>query len=369
MKTIAKIVLTGGPCGGKSTALARIEQIYTAMGYAVLFVSETATELITGGVAPGAVDNVVFQTALLSTQLFREEIYEGLARKLPGEKVLIVCDRGALDNRAYMSENEFSDVLENLCANEIDLRDGYDAVFHLTSAADGAAQFYTRANNEARTETVEQAVALDRALIAAWAGHPHLRVIDNSTDFEDKIARLTQALSHFLGEPAPFELERKFLIAYPDIHALAALPNCQKVEIIQTYLEAPDPDAELRIRQRGSGGHYIYTKTEKRRVSDVRRVEVEKRLGRAEYLALLMTADTTLRQIRKTRYCLMFERQYFEIDVYPFWNQQAIVELELTNEDDPIVFPDFLKIIREVTQDARYKNHALARHVPEEDAS
>ena len=141
MKSIMKIVLTGGPCGGKSTALSRIEQVYTAMGYKVVFVSETATELITGGVAPWLIKNVDFQTALLSMQLFREKTYEDLAAKLADEKVLIVCDRGVLDNKAYMSADEFAKVLKALNTNEIDLRDHYDAVFHLVSAADGAAEF------------------------------------------------------------------------------------------------------------------------------------------------------------------------------------------------------------------------------------
>ena len=49
---IAKIVITGGPCAGKSTAMSWIQNAFSKMGYAVLFVPETATELITGGVAP-----------------------------------------------------------------------------------------------------------------------------------------------------------------------------------------------------------------------------------------------------------------------------------------------------------------------------
>lgn len=40
----------------------------------------------------------------------------------------------------------------------------------------------------------------------------------------------------------------------------------------------------------------------------------------------------TRRQIRKDRYCLTYENQYFEIDVYPFWNDKAILEIELSDE-------------------------------------
>lgn len=52
VQKITKIVLTGGPCAGKSTAMSWIQNAFTERGYKVLFVPETATELISGGVAP-----------------------------------------------------------------------------------------------------------------------------------------------------------------------------------------------------------------------------------------------------------------------------------------------------------------------------
>ena len=74
-----------------------------------------------------------------------------------------------------------------------------------------------------------------------------------------------------------------------------------------------------------------------------------------------MEADTSRRQIRKTRYCLTYENQYFEIDLYPFWQDQAIAEIELSDEHAEICFPPELRVIREVTEDENYKNAALAR--------
>ena len=52
-----------------------------------------------------------------------------------------------------------------------------------------------------RTETVDEAVALDNKLIAAWTGHPHLRIIDNSLGFEEKMKHLIAEIANFLGEP------------------------------------------------------------------------------------------------------------------------------------------------------------------------
>lgn len=357
---IYKIVITGGPCAGKSTAMSRVQNAFAQMGYIVLFVPETATELITGGVAPWTCSSVAeFQKCLMHLQLEKEKIFERAARGMKKEKVLIVCDRGALDNKAYMTQQEFDETLQEIGVGEVELRDQYDAVFHLVTAAKGAEEFYTLANNTARTETVEQAAAVDDRLISAWTGHPHLRVIDNSCSFEEKLKKLISEIASFLGEPEPYEIERKFLIRYPDLDWLESNPACERIEIIQTYLKSAAGE-EVRVRQRGVDGHYVYFQTIKRKVSDIKHVEIERRLSAEEYLTLLMEADTSKRQIRKTRYCLTYESQYLEIDLYPFWKDQAIVEVELSDENTPIVFPEQFDVIKEVTDDPAYRNAAMA---------
>lgn len=359
---LTKIVITGGPCAGKSTAMSRIQEEFSQLGYTVLFVPETATELITGGVAPWTCGtNAEYQECQMLLQAEKERIFARAAATMPGEKFLIVCDRGMLDNKAYMTEEEFLSATANIGANEVEMRDGYDAVFHLVTAAKGAEEFYTTANNAARTETPEEARRLDDRLICAWTGHPHFRIIDNSTVFEDKMRRLITEIAAFLGEPEPLEIERKFLIEYPDIAWLEKLPNCRRVEIVQTYLTSAEGE-ELRVRRRGEGEHFIYTLTAKRKPVGAKRIEVERRLSRDEYLERLQEADPHRHPIEKTRYCLTYKNQYFEIDIYPFWQDRAIVELELCDERDEIKMPPELKIIREVTEDAAYKNSALAKN-------
>ena len=366
MQNLTKIVITGGPCAGKTTALSKLEKHFTGLGFRVIFINETATELILNGIAPQVGKSTDFQTTLLCVQRSKERLYKEWANRLSDDKVLIVCDRGTLDNKAYMTNDDFLSVLSQLQLSEIELRDNYDAVFHLVTAANGAEEFYTTANNKARTEGIPEAIALDDKLIAAWTGHPHFRVIDNTTGFEIKMQRLVSEIAGFLGEPEPYEIERKFIIKYPDISMLEQLPNCSKVDIIQTYLHSANPDEETRVRQRGRDGQYIFTKTIKKRVSTLKRVETERRLSQAEYLSLLMDADTILRQIRKERYCLSFANQYIEIDIYPFWQRQAILEVELSDENQKVVFPEFIEVLREVSGDERYENRSLAENIPEE---
>lgn len=361
-KQISRIVITGGPCAGKTTAMSWIQNAFAKRGYAVLFVDETATQLITGGATPWlSTSNRDFQLQLLQLQLAKEKAFTEIGRTMKENKILVVCDRAAMDNCAYMSEQEFGWVLKQVNSSKIALRDQYDAVFHLVTAAKGAEKYYTLANNQARTESIEEASALDDKLIAAWTGHPHFRIIDNSTGFEEKMLRLIKEITAFLGEPAPMEIERKYIISRPNLHMLEQLSNCERVDIVQTYLKSNDPDEECRIRQRGSNGSYIYFMTRKRKAEGIKRVEIEERLSQEEYVTLMVEADPAYRPIHKERYCLSENGLYYEIDIYPEWKDKAIMEIELVNEDQEIIFPEGIDVIREVTSDPAFTNHELAR--------
>lgn len=359
-----KIVITGGPCAGKTTGLSYLQQELTKMGYKVVFLNESATELILNGLELGSnKTNLDFERNIIKLQIEKEKLYTEFCENLPFENVILVCDRGVMDCKSYMTEFEFNLALEQLNLEKVQVRDNYDAVFHLVTAAKGAEHAYTLANNEARYETIEQAIESDTKTMNAWTGHPHFRVIDNSTDFENKMKRLVKEIFSFLGLPKPLEIERKFLIKRPNLQLLATLPNCQKVDIIQTYLNS-SPDEEVRIRQRGEMGSYIYTLTSKKKVKSATRQETEMRIPQKEYLTLLNNADINLHQIKKTRYCLMDNNKYYEIDIYPFSNATAICEIELTDEVEEFKLPDFIQPIKEVTNDKKYTNYSLAKKIP-----
>lgn len=364
MQIIKLIVLTGGPCAGKSTAMSWIQNAFSERGYKVLFVPETATELINGGVAPWTCGtNADYQCLQFHLQEVKEDIFIRAAKTMKDQKILIVCDRGMMDNKVYMNDEEYADVVKRINLDEEKQCNKYDAVFHLVTAAKGEAEIYlsNKEGNAARIETVEQACALDDKLIAAWTGHPHLRVIDNSSNFENKMKRLVSEIASFLGEPAPYEEERKFLIEYPNIEELEKRPDCQKIEIIQSYYNNMKGD-EIRVRELNDNDNKVFYKMVKKSVTSTTRIITEKRLTEKEYAALLEEAETSVHQIHKTRYCLTHENQYFEIDIYPFWKDKAIVEIELLQKDEEVRMPDFLKVIKEVTDNIEYKNFSLAKN-------
>ena len=83
-------------------------------------------------------------------------------------------------------------------------------------------------------------------------------------------------------------------------------------------------------------------------------------------LNLLMEADNKLHTIRKTRYCLTENNKYYEIDIYPEWNNQAIMEIELNDESEKVEIPSYIDVIKEVTDDENYKNYNMAGNMPKE---
>ena len=114
MKQITKIVMTGGPAGGKTTLTTRLVKELTALGYRVLIVPEAATELISGfGIKPfgNCVSMYEFQYFVTDSQLQKERLAARAAELVPEEKVLIICDRGLLDNKAYVSVSDVGETI------------------------------------------------------------------------------------------------------------------------------------------------------------------------------------------------------------------------------------------------------------------
>lgn len=360
MRQITKIVLTGGPCAGKSTGLAILKERLESLGYDVIILGEMATEVILSGVTPMVIGGWEFQKLLAKLMIERDRAYNEAVEYL-GDKVIILYDRGLMDAAAYLPEGEFDKLLLSLGYRHNEILARYDGVFHLVSAAIGAPEAYTKANNAARMETIDEAVDADKRTLNAWIGHPHLRVINNEgINFDQKMNKLLGEIMSLLGEPIPLEIERKFLIKMPNMAEMIKKYNMNATDIIQTYLISNEDGLERRIRQRGIAGDYTFYYTEKRVVANGTREEREKIISYEEYIDLMAEADTGKKQIKKTRYCFIYKDKYFELDIYPNWKDEAILEIEVNSIDEDFVIPEDIEVIKEVTDDVTYSNFGLA---------
>lgn len=164
-----------------------------------------------------------------------------------------------------------------------------------------------------------------------------------------------------MSETKKKEIERKFLIKYPDTAFLASQQLCRVMEIEQTYLLCDC--GSLRVRKSVCGGKTEYIRNLKNNGMNISRDEDEKNVSEETFRELLLCADGERNTVFKTRYAFPFENHTMEVDVYPFWNDRAILEVELKAEDEQFGIPDYIGIIKEVTNDKRYSNRALAKEI------
>lgn len=161
----------------------------------------------------------------------------------------------------------------------------------------------------------------------------------------------------------PIETERKFLIRMPEISLLKSIEGVRVRHIEQTYLCRED-GKNARVRRIDEDGKIRYVKTLKERISTLSCYEEEYEIDREQYEREFLRADNSKSTVIKTRYCIPFSEHIIEIDVYPFWNDRAILEVELAGEDEQFSLPSYISVVKEVSEDKRYKNTNLAKDVP-----
>ena len=138
----------------------------------------------------------------------------------------------------------------------------------------------------------------------------------------------------------PFEIERKYLIR----------------------LQADESGMMRRVRKRGSdvkGWQYTYTR--KQNAGFGKRIELEDEITEAQYLALLEEAEPSMQTVHKVRWCFLYEKQFFELDVYAFSDVLATLEIELPDIDTPVTLPPEIELLADVTGDGRFSNSALSK--------
>lgn len=193
MKEVIKIVLTGGPCAGKTTILNLLQKMY---GDAIIFIPEVATKLFSEGYPrpsnpPTAAWQRQFQQSVLETQLKVESEATKQARET--NRSVIICDRGILDGAAYTPGGKAT-FCRRHHLNQKEILTSYTTILHLESRAVGEPAEYGNTSNKHRLESTEVATELDRAVWEAWAGHPqHLRILCEG-GFDNKYRLVEEAI-------------------------------------------------------------------------------------------------------------------------------------------------------------------------------
>lgn len=173
-----RIVLTGGPGGGKTTALDLIRREFSGK---IATVPEAATMIFSGGIERSNNNQVLKaqQTAIFYLQKHLENI-----QRATFEHSIILCDRGSLDGLAYWPDgpDEFFKAMNTNLEDELAR---YDAVIFFESAAKSGESI--KSNNPIRNESENAAIIIDDKLQAIWSQHPNFNLINSDESFINKV--------------------------------------------------------------------------------------------------------------------------------------------------------------------------------------
>ena len=356
-KEIKTVVLTGGPCAGKTSALVKVIDHFSSLGYKVFTIPEVPTMFLQAGMDYLTKNEKYFfegEKSTLQIQLELEDSFHRIAACVD-EPALIVCDRGTLDISTYLSPEMWKRLTDLVGVTEAELRNRYDAVLHLVSAADGAEQFYTTATNAQRKEDIATARERDKRIIKAWAKHPMLNVINNHENFDNKLNRVLQEISSVLGLPQPITEERKYIVEVTE-----EVPGAIESDIVQTYLSA-DPRTEARLQKRRWQGKEVNVLTTRKRLSTTEQVETERQINESVYDSLLQQADPYRQTIQKARKSFIWKGQYFNLDRFhtPV-DGLCILETKCIGKGEAVKFPPFIRVLEDITGNTKFDNYNLA---------
>ncbi len=173
-----RLVLTGGPGGGKTTAA---DLFRRELGDEVVIVPESATLLFSGGF-PRRDDRDSVSGVQRAIYYIQRGLEQTQSAAYPGR--ILLCDRGTIDGAAYWHDGADGFFKEVGSSLDVELA-RYDAVIFFETAAVGGISI--EGGNPIRNEDTEQAIALDRRLRDLWSKHPRFHFVPHMPSFFKKL--------------------------------------------------------------------------------------------------------------------------------------------------------------------------------------
>ena len=195
---------------------------------------------------------VEFQKCVFFLQNSLEEIFRSIAQINSMSNIFVMCERGLMDSVAYLSQDQWNVMLNDLGYHESDLRDNrYDMVIGLSTAAIGAEEHFCKASSLPKPQSIEQAREIEHKLRKAWSPHPKYNLINNDyKNFQSKVNRAYEIILNFQGFPIEADFSRRYLITDTGglFNRIVASFGSQMFELTDTILSAPKPE-ELNSNQ------------------------------------------------------------------------------------------------------------------------
>lgn len=374
---ITTVVLTGGPCAGKTTLMEKFRnEVANIPNVKIFFAKEAATFLKQSGINfVDAGKDETFQRLIIEQQLVAEHNARITAEKFAANhkdyKVIIVCDRGIMDGEAYFEKKyEFAELLADFELTKKTVFKRYDMILFLRSAAVGAPEFYTTMDGTPRDETPERAISLDTGVYNAWCTHPNFHALENSFKFYEKLDIAVRLILEAAGIPAPKKLFKRYLIKSPNILSLLSEHNTVTIKEQIFFLESDNDSTVYYIKIQRKGNDVRYSKREVRlgnannngEIEFTRIFEQDNTLTEDEFLKELARLNPAILPLHRTLFTFTAGFSVrCELEIYPLVQDKMILKVYMDSENDYDIISSRYQIIKDVTNDMNYCTLEIAK--------
>lgn len=337
---IYKVVLTGGPCAGKTTILKEVNKYLKKENIPFVTIPETATELIINGITPNSMKAYDFQKKVIKSQLNKEREAEDYLNNhfANQDKCVIIYDRGIYDNAAYLNAIDFQKLLFDTNLMGISILDSYDMILDLLSVAVCKKEAYNL-SNEARSETIQEAAIIDNKTSNAWANHYNLKLLSSKNTVEEQTQTVINYINN-LFDGVENQIKTKFLIDESNSD-LSIYNNIESLHVNEYYFDTELPkdyNFVISTKHKYDSSYILEIYQEKNN----QKVIVYNKNINYNTFNYICQKYQIIKKINKKEINFIDNQTFYKISIY---SDKAFIEIQNNTLSDEIIIPDNIKIL------------------------
>lgn len=337
MKTY-KIVFTGGPNGGKTKIIERIESFLKDLNYNVIIVSETAREIIASGTKAKPNDKeytLKFQDLILKLQNAKELKAEIDSKKV-NKDTIIIYDRSILDNSAYLySQKDYRYLLAKNNIQELKTTDKYDLIINLSSLANF--ENFEYENDPERTEERATSKILDFKTSTAYLLSRNIKLIYPTENIDEKYKLVENHIVELLNHKETKETFKYDVDIDNSNFNYFNEENSKTLYITDYYLSTELNDINYKISKRTYNNETNYILTKSKEKDNITTTHDSKVISKEEFKRL--TKKYKINEIEK-KYEITFIYDFKRYKLIFDNNFNCTLEIEKSNFLSDIKIPN-----------------------------
>ena len=371
---ITIVCLTGGPCAGKSSVIAKLMALAQVHNIRVYYHPETQTLIRNGGFLSELRDmsksqQLTYVQTLLRLQLSTENLFFNMA-KISSKKALIIVEKGLLDYKVLLEPELWEGLLNENGWKEADLSDSrYHLVIHLETAAYGAEEIFDKWNEGVWTRA--SAIENDSKLKDIWIKHHSFRALRNMSGlkgFEQKMEEAVKDIIAYTNPASVRTCKRKYIMVCDDPKTWTDIKYAQD-SIETTYLNPSASEHEtekVEARFASNGDRIFIRKTSIRPDRESKEITKNRAvLTPREYLFCLSRAiNEKVEKVEKTRYSFLYKNHHYAITKYK-GKREWVMRVLTFSKEDAVNIPSFVRLINMLAEGTRFNLKMLHDEEPE----